>query len=144
MFEYAVLVTSLPDEVLTVAQLNRENHWGWGGFTTRDLQRCRLMARIVALIYNWWTLFVRLADPDRHSEAIASRPLLLYGVGRQTRHANQTTITSTHGKAGHVRRMLAEVVTFFTSLRPIAEQSHLQRWYRILTLGLWSDRWCGR
>ena len=26
-----------------------KNHWGWGGFTTRDLPRCRLMARIVAL-----------------------------------------------------------------------------------------------
>ena len=82
VFEYAVLVTSLPDEVLTVAQLYRDratgennfdelkNHWGWGGFTTRDLQRCRLMARIVALIYNWWSLFVRLADPDQHTEAI--------------------------------------------------------------------------
>ena len=22
-----------------------ENHWGWSGFTTRDLKRCRLMAR---------------------------------------------------------------------------------------------------
>ena len=97
------------------------------------------MARIVALIYNWWSLFVRLADPNQHTEAITSRPLLLYGVGRQTRHANQTTITvtSTHGKAGHVRRMLAEVVTFFTSLRPIAEQlSDLQRWYRILSRAL--------
>ena len=101
-----------------------KNHWGWGGFTTRDLQRCRLIARIVALIYNWWTLFVRLADPDQHTEAITSRPLLLYAVGRQTRHANQTsiTITSTHGKAGRVRRMLAEVAAFFTSLRPMAEQ----------------------
>ena len=151
VFEYAVLVTSLPDEVLTVAQLYRDraagennydelkNHWGWGGFTTQDLQRCRLMARIVALIYNWWSLFVRLADPDQHTEAITSRPLLLYGVGRQTRLANQTTITvtSTHGKAGHVRRMLAEVVTFFKSLRPIAEQlSDLQRWYRILSRSL--------
>ena len=79
VFEYAVLVTSLPDEVLTVAQLYRDraagennfdelkNHWGWGGFTARDLQRCRLMARIVALIYNWWSLFVRLADPDRRA-----------------------------------------------------------------------------
>ena len=151
VFEYAVLVTSLPDEVLTVAQLYRDratgennfdelkNHWGWGGFTTRDLQRCRLMARIVALIYNWWSLFVRPADPDQHTEAITCRPLLLYGVGRQTRHANQTTITvtSTHGKAGHVRRMLAEVVTFFKSLRPIAEQlSDLRRWYRILSRAL--------
>src|SRR5512144_2790321 len=151
VFEYAVLVTSLADEVLTVAQLYRDraagennfdelkNHWGWGGFTTRDLQRCRLMARIVALIYNWWTLFVRLADPDRHTEAITSRPLLLYGVGRQTRHANQTTITitSSHGKAGRVRRMLAEVAAFFNSLRPTAEQlTDLQRWYRILSRAL--------
>ena len=151
VFEYAVLVTSLADEVLTVAQLYRDraagennfdelkNHWGWGGFTTRDLKRCRLIARIVALIYNWWTLFVRLADPNQHTEAITSRPLLLYGVGRQTRHANQATITitSTHGKAGHVRQMLAEVVTFFKSLRPIAEQlSALERWYRILSRAL--------
>ena len=151
VFEYAVLVTSLANEVLTVAQLYRDraagennfdelkNHWGWGGFTTRDLQRCRLIARIVALIYNWWTLFVRLADPDQHTEAITSRPLLLYAVGRQTRHANQTsiTITSTHGKAGRVRRMLAEVAAFFTSLRPMAEQlTDLERWYRILSRAL--------
>src|SRR6266511_3280313 len=55
---------------------------------------------------------------------ITSRPLLLYAVGRQIRHANQTsiTITSTHGKAGRVRRMLAEVAAFFKSLRPTAEQ----------------------
>ena len=82
---------------------------------------------------------MRLADPSQHTEAITSRPLLLYGVGRQTRHANQTTITitSTHGKAGHVRRMLAEVVTFFKSLRPMAEQlTDLERWYRILSRAL--------
>ncbi|MFO1113294.1 MAG: hypothetical protein U1E38_05900 [Rhodospirillales bacterium] len=114
VFEYAVLVTSLADEVLRVAQLYRDraagennfdelnNHWGWGGFTTRDLQRCRLMARIVALIYNCWSLFVRLADPNQHTEAITSRPLLLYGVGRQIRHANQTMITITSITAGLV------------------------------------------
>jgi hypothetical protein len=116
-----------------------KNHWGWGGFTTQDLKRCRLIARIVALIYNWWSLFVRLADPDQHTEAITSRPLLLYAVGRQTRHANQTTITitSSHGKAGRVRRMLAEVAAFFNSLRPIAEQlTDLERWYRILSRAL--------
>jgi hypothetical protein len=36
---------------------------GLGGFTTRDLARCRLVSRNVALIYNWWSLFVRLAEP---------------------------------------------------------------------------------
>jgi len=62
LYEYAVLVTSLPDEILTIAQLYRDradceknfdelkNHWGWGGFTTQDLKRCRLMARTTALI----------------------------------------------------------------------------------------------
>jgi hypothetical protein len=41
------------------------------------------MARIVALIYNWWSLFalsVRLAEPHMHKEAITSRPLLLSSV----------------------------------------------------------------
>ena len=46
-----------------------KNQWGWGGFTTQDC-RCRLLAGMVALIYNWWSLFVRLADPDHHHEAI--------------------------------------------------------------------------
>src|SRR5215469_7183443 len=54
-----------------------KNQGGWGGFTTQDLTRCRLMARIVALVCNWWNLLVRLADPDQPREAITSRPLLL-------------------------------------------------------------------
>ncbi len=33
------------------------------------------MARITALLYNWWWgLFVRLADPDQHTEAIPLPP----------------------------------------------------------------------
>jgi len=67
-------------KVLTLGQLYRDradcenafdelkNHWGWGGFTTQDLKRCRLLAANVALIYNWWSLFVRLADPDHQGE----------------------------------------------------------------------------
>ena len=86
LYEDAVLVTSLEAEILTLAQLYRDradcennfdelkNHWGWGGFTTHDLKRCRLMAGIVALVYNWWSLFVRLADPDHHREAITHGP----------------------------------------------------------------------
>jgi hypothetical protein len=35
------------------------------------------MAGAVALVFNWWNLFVRLADPDHHREAITSRSLLL-------------------------------------------------------------------
>jgi hypothetical protein len=32
----------------------------------------------VALAYNWWSLFARLADPEHHREAITLNP----AVGR--------------------------------------------------------------
>lgn len=110
-YEYVVLVTSLNDDVRTIAQLYRDradsengfdelkNQWGWGGYATQDIKRCRFMARIVGLVYNWWNLFARLGNPDKHMEAISSRPLLLHGVGRQTEHAGQTRlkISSMHG-----------------------------------------------
>jgi hypothetical protein len=48
-----------------------------------------------------WNIFVRLVEPDRHMEAITSRPLLLHAIATRVRHARQTTITvaSTHAKA---------------------------------------------
>jgi len=54
---------------------------------------------------NWWSLFARLAEPDKHYEAIVSKPLLLHNVGKQTSHGAQKTlaITSTHGRASYVR-----------------------------------------
>ncbi|MBK1720078.1 hypothetical protein CKO27_20965 [Thiocystis violacea] len=151
VYEYAVLVTSLTAEILTVAQLYREradsenpfdelkNHWGWGGFTTRDLKRCRFMARLTALTYNWWSLFVRLANPWKHTEAITSRPLLLSAPARMTRHGGQTrlTITHPHAEADRVESACRALAVFFRSLRATAEQlTPLQRWYRILSRAL--------
>ncbi len=151
VYEYAVLVTALDLEVLSVAQLYRDradaentfdetkNEWGWGGFTTQDLKRCQVMAQCVGLVYNWWSLFGRLADPDRRMQAITSRPLLLHGVARQTRHAGQTTvtITSAHGLAAKARSALTRIAAFFAELRASAEQlTAEQRWYRILTQAL--------
>jgi hypothetical protein len=106
-YEYAVLVTNTEYEVLSLGQLYRDradaenafdelkNQWGWGGFTTHDLHRCQLAARAVALVYNWWSLFVRLANPEARREAITSRPWLMTSVGRRTEHAGQTTLTLT-------------------------------------------------
>jgi hypothetical protein len=80
--------------VIAVAQLYRDraeaenlfdelkNRWGWAGFTTQDHQRCQVLARIVALIYTWWSLFTRLAIPNPHTEAMTSRPVLLHGLRR--------------------------------------------------------------
>ena len=146
-YEYAVLVTSTDHPILAIAQLYRDradaennfdelkNQWGWGGFTTRDLKRCRLIARMVALIYNWWNLFVRLANPHKHHEAITSRPLLLHGVATQTQHGGQTTltITSQHAKQAVIQTVLTRLATFLQSLKSTAEQlTDSQRLHLIL------------
>lgn len=135
-YEYQVLVTSLPDELLAIAQHYRDrgdcencfdelkNQWGWGGFTTKDLKRCRIISRLVALVYNWWSLYARLINPEKHHEAITSRPLMLQSVGRKTTHAGQTTVTvtSTHAKISVVIAAMQELTTFFKDLVRNAEQ----------------------
>jgi len=148
LWEYGALVTSLKDEIVSFGQLYRDrgdcenafdelkNQWGWGGFTTRDLARCRLMARIVALAYNWWTLFGRLADPDHHREAITNRPLMMHAIARRTEHAGRTTltITSSHGDHDTARTAYRRIAGFFAKLRSTAEQlKPIDRLYRILS-----------
>jgi len=54
-----------------------KNQWGWGGYTTHDIERSNLSARAGALIYNWWGWYVRLAHPKTRLEAITSRPCCL-------------------------------------------------------------------
>ena len=147
-YEYVVLVTSLVDEVRTVAQHYRDrgdaennfdelkNQWGWAGFTTQDRKRCQIMGRIIALVYNWWTIFMRLGIPEKHAEAITSRPLALHGIARQTRHGNQTTveITSTHAKSSQIAEILTKVSAFLKRIRATAEQfTQGERWKLILS-----------
>jgi hypothetical protein len=147
-YEYAVLVTDLSGEILTLAQHYRDradsenvfdelkNQWGWGGFTSRDQKRCQIMARHTALVYNWWSLFARLALPDKHHEAQTSRPLLLHAVGRQTQHAGQTTLTLTsqHAESRSIRKALCDLTGFFSRLRKAAEQlGWAERWRLILS-----------
>jgi hypothetical protein len=112
-----------------------KRQWGWGGFVTKDLLRCQVAARSVALVYNWWSLFVRCVDPQRPREAVTSRPLLLmYAVGRAVNHAGQTTVvlTSTHAQAGRVQELLTHLSAFLSGLRNTAEQlTNAQCWERI-------------
>jgi len=147
-YEYAVLVTSMQDEVRTIAQHYRDrgdaennfdelkNQWAWSGFTTHDRKRCQIMARITALVYNWWTIFMRLGIPDNHVEAVTSRPLALYGIARRTRHGNQTTVetTSMHSKAGLIAAALTKVSGFLKRIKATAEQlTQAERWRLILS-----------
>lgn len=149
-YEYAVMVTSLQSKnFLMISQLYRDraeaenifdelkNQWGWTGYTTQDLKRSQLMARIVALVFNWWSLYSRLALPDKDAEATTSRPLFLHWVARKTSHGGHTklTITSNHGKAETVMRTLANISELLNGFRQDAQQFvQPKRWALLLRL----------
>ena len=147
LYENAVLVTSLQDEIFTLAQHYRDrgdaennfdelkNQWGWLGFTTHDHARSEMMTLFVALVYNWWSLFTRLSNPNKRAEAITSRPLLLHAIGRKTSHSNQSTLTLTslHAEANKIQLAVAVVAGFLSHIRSIAEQlKPIERWRLIL------------
>jgi len=146
-YEYQVLVTNLPHGVETLVPLYRErgdaenpfdelkNQWGWGGFTTRAFTGCQHTARLIALAYNWWSLYARLIDPGQHHEALTSRPRLLGGVARQTEHAGQRrlSVRLLHAQAPELKRRIIRVVAFLQELIATAEQlDPLTRWQRII------------
>jgi hypothetical protein len=148
-YEYAVLITNLNLSIPTIAQLYRDrassenvfdelkNQWGWGGFVTQDLLRTQITARIIALVYNWWSLFARFANPKKHSESITSRPLLLYAVGRKTTHSGQTTITVTPSHAKHElsRKALYFISKTLNWFKSSSERINLKdAWVLILSL----------
>jgi len=150
IWEYAVLATNSgyalesihpTDEDLSVgtpamAQLYRDradaengfdelkNQWGWGGFTTQDIERCQTSARSVALVYNWWSWYCRAAKPEARMEAITSRALLLAAVGRATKHAGQTTLylTPMHAVKATLMLLIANIRAALSHVRRVAEQ----------------------
>ncbi len=147
LWEYAVLVTNTDHTVEAIGQLYRDradcengfdelkNQWGWGGYTTRDLERCNLSARAVALIYNWWSWYVRLAHPKARREAITSRPLLLSGVARLTQHAGQSRllVTLTHAAGDQIKTMIATIRKAFDHIRATAPQlPKRERWRTLM------------
>ena len=147
-WDYCVLVTN--DEkmdAVALSQLYRDrgdcennfdefkNQWGWSGFTTRKLKSCRTMARLIAIVANWWNVFCRLADPTAHREAITSRPAYMGIMGRIVESGRKRIIhlTSTHAESELIQRALGTVAAFFRWLKSTAE--HLDektRWYVVL------------
>ncbi len=147
VWEYAVLVTNSSYPLESMAQLYRDradaengfdelkNQWGWGGFTTQDIERCQTSARAVALIYNWWSWYCRAAKPEARMEAITSRALLLASVGRATQHAGQTTLylTPMHAAKPALMLLIANIRAALRHVRKIAEQSPAaDRWKALL------------
>ncbi len=147
VWEYTVLVTNARYDISAIGQLYRDrcdcengfdelkNQWGWGGFTTHDMHRSQITARAVALVYNWWSWYVRAANPSARREALTSRPLLLAAVGRATSSGGQTTLylTPMHAETGLIKSMIANVHAAIRHVRQTAEQlPNLDRWATLL------------
>lgn len=147
-YEWAILVTSLDEPVLAIAQLYRDrgdcenifdelkNQWGWNGFTTQDLKRSKLMARLTALVYNWWNVFCRLAEEDRHMEACTSRENLQNVIGRLTNNGGRRLLhLSACGSLGTKTIAMFERISTFLKrmLSTAAQLNNEYRWARILS-----------
>jgi hypothetical protein len=147
LWEYAVLVTNSGYDLDAIGQLYRDradcengfdelkNQWGWGGYTTQDLERCNLSARAVALIYNWWSWYVRLAHPKTRLEAITSRPMLLAGVARFTQHAGQSRLllTLTHAAGDQIKAMIVNIRKGLDTVLATAPQlTKPERWQALV------------
>ena len=139
-WDYCALVTN--DEkmdAVALSQLYRDrgdcennfdefkNQWGWSGFTTRKIKSCRIMARLIAIVANWWNVFCRLADPTAHREAITSRPAYMGIMGRIVESGRKRIIhlTSTHAESELIQKALSTVAAFFRWLKSTAE--HLDK-----------------
>ena len=121
-----------------------KNQWGWGGYTSRKLAPCRIMANLIALFYNWWNLYLRFYDGEHHREAIRSRPMLMSGVGRQVQSGGQRTIKVSilHEKGDLVARAIRQISGEIGQIRAITERWSVgQRWTLLLTRLL--RRWLG-
>ena len=112
-----------------------KNQWGWCGYTTQKMGPCRIMAAMIALIYNWWHLYVRFYDETHNREAITSRPALMQGVGRRVESGGQKRIRVSilHQKADVITAAITAISKEISRLAVAAEQwTTEQRWLLFL------------
>ena len=147
----AVLVSTLDERTYPTREIPRhyrnrteeenafdelKNQWGWNGYNSKRLASSRLMANLVALIYNWWTLYVRFYDEEHHREAIRSRPMLMAAVGRQTQSGGQrrVKVSLVHEKSWIIANAVTQISNEIAHIVSITERwSVPQRWSLLLT-----------
>ena len=122
-----------------------KNQYGWSGFVTKDLKPCRAIARLIAIVANWWNIFCRLADGDRHLEPTTSRPMYMGVVGRLVISGRKRLLrlTSTHRKAREIQSSLMRIGEFMKRISAIAEQLDFNRAWELIILAAFRKWLCG-
>ena len=146
VYEYIVLVTNLDYPVEQLGQLYRDradcenvfdelkNQWGWGGYTTKSLKSNQIMARVVAQVYNWWSIMTKRSHRSKHKEAITTRPAMLSNVAYMTRSGGGKNLKIS---VSHEKRKVVEYLNALChKVREIfstAEQLKPSRgWHKVL------------
>ena len=112
---------------------------------TKDLKPCRAIARLIAIVANWWNIFCRLADGDKHLEPETSRPMHMSVVGRLVVSGRKRLLrlTSTHLKASETQSSLMQIGEFMKRISAIAEQLDFNRIWEIIILAAFREWLCG-
>jgi hypothetical protein len=104
--EFAVYVTNLPEDVngWQIQELYRQradtenvfdelkNQWGFSGFCAKSRATTELAARLLLMVYNLWTLFVRFIVPQKHTEAKRGRRWFLLIAARLVQSGRQKEV----------------------------------------------------
>ena len=70
-----------------------KNQWGFAGFCAHKAVVSECAARLLLVVYNLWSMFVRvLKDDGMHTEAVTSRYELLMIPGRLTKSGGKRTL----------------------------------------------------
>jgi hypothetical protein len=90
----------------------------------RIQQLVRRVRPFAALTYNWWSWYVRAANPKARLEALTSRPLLPCAVGRVTKTAGRVELhlTPMHAKVSLIKAMVVNVSAAVAYVKRAAEQ----------------------
>jgi hypothetical protein len=106
-YDYAVYVTNLDKESINAWQvmgLYREradaenvfdeikNQWGFNGFMSAKKAVSALAGQLLLLVYNLWSLYMRLVEPGKHTEAVTSRRWFLLMAGRLVQSGRQKAL----------------------------------------------------
>ena len=93
------------------------------------------MAQIIALVYNWWNIFCRLADGNKHMEARTSRPMFQNIIGRICSSGNgrYVNLACTGSSAKKILIIFQRISSFLNKLCLTATQlTNEEKWKRIL------------
>ncbi len=94
-----------------------------------------LTARAVVLVYNWWSWYLRAANPKARREALTCRPHLMAAAVRATHSGGRTELhlTHMHAEMGLIKSMIASIWAAIAYVKRTAEQlPKVYRWRVLL------------